>query len=257
MDYQYIQVTKPRAHIGVITLHRPEAANALHTPLANELAQALRNVDESWRVLVISGAGERAFCAGADLKERAGMDKKAWEKQHHAFESAFDALAELEIPVIAAVNGAAVAGGLELALACDLIVACKNATFAFKEATLGIMPGLGGTVRLPRAMGERTAMYMLLTSETVNAKTAEEMGLINRVCDHLMRDALDLAETIAAAAPLSTRAIKKSVREGMRLSLEDALELELKLYGTLIETEDRKEGNQAFLEKRKPRFQGQ
>lgn len=250
MDFQYIQTSKPSAHITCIMLNRPQAANALNTQLANELKLALAAVRDATdvRTLIITGAGSRVFCAGADLKERIGMDKAAWDVQHHAFEAAFAMLNAIEIPVIAAVNGAAIAGGLELALACDLIVASPNATFAFKEATLGIMPGLGGTQRLPRAIGERAALKMLLTSEKIDAEKALTLGLINRISRDIdvMPDALMLAEQIVQAAPLSIKAIKKAVREGASLPLQDALALELKLYATLIESDERKKRIAAF-----------
>lgn len=259
MNYQYIERHRIAARIASITLNRPEAANALNTALARELREALQRVaqDQDVRALIVTGAGDRAFCAGADLKERRGMDRQAWDAQHHAFEEALNALAALDIPTIAAVNGAAVAGGLELALACDLIVAHPRATFAFKEATLGIMPGLGGTQRLPRAIGARAAFEMLLLSDTIDAATALRLGLINRISgDDLLKEAHIMAEKIASSAPLSIRAIKKAVYQGSAMPLDAALKLELQLYGTLIETEDRIEGINAFNEKRKPQFNG-
>lgn len=230
-----------------ITLNRPEAANALSEQLAKQLAQAFENLGDV-RVILLTGTGEKAFCAGADLKERKGMDEAAWKRQHTALEAAVYAVSSCPVPVVAVVNGAAYGGGLELALACDFIIAAATARFALTEASLGIMPGLGGTQHLPRAIGERAAKEMLYTAQPIDAQKASALGLVNAVYppDVLHAEAVALAQTIAGNAPLSLKAIKKAMREGN----------ELAIYETLIHTKDRVEGNAAFLEKRKPVFGG-
>lgn len=260
--FETIELTAATDVIGQITLNRPEAANALNTQMGQELSEAFSNWQNylpNARVLILTGRGDRAFCAGADLKERRGMDKRAWEKQHQAFESALAALGDVPVPVIAAVNGAAVAGGLELALACDFIVAAGHAIFAFTEATLGIMPGLGGTQRLPRAIGSRKAKQMLFTGKPITSAQAREWGLVNEVAnrEYVLGETLAIAELIAANAPLAIRAIKSALQRGTETNLAEGLDIEMQHYSSLIDTEDRMEGINAFNEKRKPVFKGQ
>lgn len=254
---QALLVDTPAAHVVRLTLNRPEAANALSAALAHEIADAFQKLVDA-RVVILTGAGSRAFCAGADLKERLGMDESAWQAQHKALEDAVYAVRDCRVPVIAAVNGAAYAGGLELALACDFILSATTARFALTEATLGIMPGLGGTQALPRAIGMRAAKEMLFTGTPIDAPKAHAIGLVNHLHpqEHLQEHALELAKRIAANAPLSLTAIKAAMREGEGKSLMDAMTTELSHYGHLITTHDRIEGNRAFLEKRKPRFEG-
>jgi enoyl-CoA hydratase len=238
----------PAPHVCRITLNRPEAANALSQSLAGEIAQAFDNIGNC-RVVLLTGAGEKAFCSGADLKERKNMDEAAWKRQHEALEVAVHAVEACPVPVVAVVNGAAYAGGLELALACDFMVAATTARFALTESSLGIMPGLGGTQNLPKATGERAAKEMLYTAKPIDAEKALALGLVNALYtpETLQTEALALAQAIAANAPLSLRAIKKAMREGN----------ELAIYQTLINTKDRVEGNAAFLEKRKACFKGE
>lgn len=245
---QVIIKENPAEFICRITLNRPEAANALSQSLCEQLAQAFENIGDS-RVVLLTGAGERAFSSGADLKERQGMDEAAWKRQHDAMEAAVEAISHCPVPVIAVVNGAAYAGGLELALCCDFMIASTTARFALNEASLGIMPGLGGTQNLPKAIGERAAKEMLYTAKPIDAEKALLLGLVNALHApaKLQEEALKLATTIAANAPLSLKAIKKAVRDGN----------ELEIYKTLINTKDRVEGNSAFLEKRLPRFKGE
>ncbi len=245
---QVIIKENPAPFITRITLNRPETANALSQHLCEQLSQAFENIDNN-RAILLTGAGDRAFCAGADLKERQGMDEAAWKRQHDAMERAVEAVSKCPVPVIAVVNGAAYAGGLELALVCDFMIASTTARFALTEASLGIMPGLGGTQNLPKAIGERAAKEMLYTAKPIDAQKAYELGLVNALHspETLEAEALALATAIAANAPLSLKAIKKAVREGN----------ELAIYQTLINTKDRVEGNSAFLEKRKPKFTGQ
>ncbi len=243
-----------------VTLNRPDAMNALNTRMAEELRDAFRELGgrpaAELRAIVLTGAGERAFCAGADLRERDGMTDAAWYAQHVVFEETGAALGGCPVPVIAAVNGVALGGGCEIALACDFIVASENARFGQPEALRGIMPGLGGTQRLPRRIGVGRARELLYTGRLVGASEAQAWGLANRVVPlaSLASTAADLAKQIAAAGPLAVRAIKRSVAEGLDLTLPQALAAELRHYHVVVETEDRREGVRAFNEKRPPRF---
>lgn len=260
MPYQTLNVDYSNPALALLRLNRPEAANALNTRMAVELTSVFKHLGKKssrFKVVVLTGSG-RYFCAGADLKERRGMTKKAWGAQHAAFEKALYAILGCPIPVIAAVNGAAMGGGLELALACDFILASEGASLAFPEAGLGIMPGLGGTQTLPRAVGPRRAKELLFSGKRFSAEDACRWGLVNRSvpAESLLQETLTLAETIAGNAPLSVRAIKQSVNQGIALPLKAALQCELKHYKTLLNTGDRHEGIHAFNEKRKPAFTG-
>ncbi|NBX04440.1 MAG: enoyl-CoA hydratase [Alphaproteobacteria bacterium] len=246
--------------MAIIALDRPEAANALNKQMAGELAKifAATHHDRHLRAIVLTGKGEKAFCAGADLKERKGMDEAAWHAQHRAFEAALQGILDCPVPVIAAVGGAAFGGGLELALACDFIYASHNAKFALTEATLGIMPGLGGTTQLSRAVGARRAKELLYTGRAFSAQEAKEWGMVNKIVDisELMTESVAAAEKIAENAPLAIRAIKQSSRETDSLPLAQALATELRHYNRLLTTADRVEGINAFNEKRKAEFVG-
>lgn len=242
----------------MLTMNRVEAANALNTPLANALVNALSALPAATRCLVLTGEGAKAFCAGADLKERRGMETHAWEEQHRCFRAARDALLHCPLPIIAAVNGAAFGGGLELALACDFIYAAEHARFAASETTLGIIPGMGGTQTLPRAAGLRRARECLYTGAPFSANEAYAWGMVNRVlpAGELLPAALETATRIAGNAPLAVQAAKRVVNGGTDLKLEDAFALELKEYGKLLDTQDRHEGIEAFSTKRRPVFKG-
>lgn len=246
--------------VGVLRLNRPQRANALNTALAQELAAAFTAPGGAtgYRCLILTGAGERAFCAGADLKDRLGMDLAAWQAQHQAFQDAAAAMRCCPIPIIVAVNGAAFGGGLELTLIGDFALAADTARFALTEVTLGIMPGLGGTQRLARAVGRRRAAQQILTGQAFSAEQALAWGVVNEVHarERLLPRALELAAAIAANAPLAIRAAKAAVRATDELPLGDGLARERELYRTLIETADRREGIAAFNEKRKPEFRG-
>ncbi len=244
-----------------VTLNRPARANALNTQMGLDLLDLWTSLGASsgeLRCVLLTGAGERAFCAGADLKERNGMPDAQWQAQHEIFERQYWALLDLAIPVIAAVNGHAYAGGLELALACDFIYAVKTARFALTEVTLGIMPGAGGTQLLPRAAGERRAKEIIFTGQPFDATQALEWGIVNRLCepDRLMAEALATAAAICANAPLALRQAKKAIHAGLQLDLKSGLLFEIEAYNRLVPTEDRREGIRAFNEKRKPRFTG-
>jgi enoyl-CoA hydratase/carnithine racemase len=210
------------------------------------------------RCIILTGSGDRIFCAGGDLKERNGMTREQWQRQHELFERQYWTLTDLPIPVIAAVNGHAYAGGFEMVLSCDFAYGSSAARFALTEVSLGIMPGAGGTQNLPRAIGERRAKEMLMTARPITAQQAHEWGVLNEVCEsgQLMARALETARAIAGNAPLSIRQVKKSVRYGMQMELKTAYRFEVEAYNHLVETEDRYEGVRAFNEKRRPVFKG-
>lgn len=248
-------------HVLLVTLNRPAVSNAINTQMGRDLYQLWMHLTEDSgqvRCIVLTGSGDRAFCAGGDLKERQGMTKEQWLRQHELFERMYWALTDLPVPVIAAVNGHAYAGGLETVLSCDFAYGSINARFALTETTLGIMPGAGGTQNLPRAVGERRAKEILMTGDPFSAQQALEWGVLNEVCEpqDLMPRVLATAQRIADNAPLSVRQIKKSVRFGMQMELKTAYRFEVEAYNHLIETADRHEGINAFNEKRKPVFTG-
>lgn len=261
MTYQTIITDLVDESICLITLNRPQAANALNQHMAEELADALAQAAQTpaIRAIILTGSGKRAFCAGADLKERHGMDKAAWKIQHAAFEKALHAVMHCPKPVIAAVNGAAMGGGMELALACDMIYASKTARFGLTEATLGIIPGMGGTQILARAIGKQRAKEILFLGKVIGADEGHGLGFVNHTCqpESLMETVVAAAFMISSNAPQSLAAIKRSVDEGMDQPLAEALHTELRYYETLLETHDRHEGINAFNEKRKPRFTGE
>jgi len=258
--YETLLVERPSPHFQLVTLNRPETLNAINTRMGEELLDFFRSFDlyqePDLRVIVFTGAGERAFCAGGDLKERQGMDETTWKRQHLIFRTGRDTMNRIPIPLIAAVNGAAYGGGLEFALCCDLIVAAEHARFALSEIKLGIMPGNGGTQRLPRRIGPARAKEMILTGQPIEAAKALEWGLVNRVVPQarLLAEAMELAETVAANGPISLRQAKKAIDRGMDVALDSGLALEIECYNALVNTEDRHEGVNAFNEKRTPRF---
>lgn len=259
MDYTTLRTEKPAPHVLVVTLNRPEVLNALNTQMGRDVLDLWTRLTAEpgdVRCVVLTGAGERAFCAGGDLKERDGMTQAQWQAQHELFERGFMALMELPLPVIAAVNGHAFGGGLELALCCDFIYAARTARFALSEVRLGIMPGGGGTQNLPRAVGERRAKELILTAKPFSADEGAAWGLVNKVSEHCLRDALETAETISANAPLSVRQAKKSIHYGLQTDLLTGYRFEIEAYNRLVDTDDRREGVRAFNEKRKPLFKG-
>jgi enoyl-CoA hydratase len=259
MDYQTLAVEQQGEHILLVRLNRPQVLNALNTQMGKDqmdLWTRLTAEPGTTRCVVLTGAGDRAFCAGADLKERDGMTERVWRAQHEIFERAFMALMELPLPVIAAVNGHAFGGGLEMALCCDFIYAARTARMALPEVRLGLMPGGAGTQNLPRAAGERRAKELILSAEPFDAQQGYEWGIVNRVCDNALQEALVVAEKIAANAPLAVRQAKKSVHYGLQMDLATGYRFEIEAYNQLVGTDDRKEGVRAFNEKRKPKFQG-
>ena len=259
--YETLQIEDPRPHLRVVRMNRPQAMNAMNTRMGEELRDLFRDhaadaLADDLRCVVFIGAGERAFCAGADLKERQGMSEPIWRAQHVIFEEAAEALWRYPVPVIAAVNGVALGGGCELALCADFILAAETARLGQPEVMRGIIPGAGGTQRLPRRIGIARAKELLYTGRMLSAQEALEWGLVNHVVapEALLDKALALGEQIAANGPIAVRQVKKAVDRGLNGSLADGLVLELEAYNSTIPTEDRHEGVNAFNEKRPPQF---
>jgi len=257
--YQTLALEPRGEHVLLVTLNRPQVLNALNTQMGKDqvdLWTRLTAEPGNTRCVVLTGAGDRAFCAGADLKERDGMTETVWRAQHEIFERAFMALMECPVPVIAAVNGHAFGGGLEMALCCDFIYAARSARMALPEVRLGLMPGGAGTQNLPRAAGERRAKELILSAEAFDAQQGYDWGIVNRVCDNALEEALSTAEKISANAPLAVRQAKKSIHYGLQMDLATGYRFEIEAYNQLVGTDDRKEGVRAFNEKRKAKFQG-
>jgi len=260
-NFETIVLDRRDNGILLVTLNRPEASNALNTQMGLDLMELFEgfSVDlEGLRVVVLTGQGTKAFCAGGDLKQRNGMTDEAWQAQHLVFERMLRAILACPLPVIAAVNGAAYGGGCEIAAAADFVYAATEARFALTEVTLGIMPGAGGTQNLPRAIGERRAKELILSGLPFSATEAEAWGLVNRMLpqDALLPATLVIAERIAGNGPLSVRQAKQAIHRGLQMSLADGLAFEIEAYNRLVPTEDRREGVRAFNEKRKPDFKG-
>jgi enoyl-CoA hydratase len=259
--FSTLSVEYPQEHTVLVTLNRPEVANAMNTQMGLDLLDVFDGfcaAPNRQRCIVLTGAGAKAFCAGGDLKQRNGMTDEQWQDQHLIFERMIRAVLGCPVPVIAAVNGAAYAGGMEISLCADFIYAAENARFALTEVTLGIMPGAGGTQNLPRAVGSRRAKEILLTGRPFSAQQAYDWGMVNRICktETLAAEALETAAVIAGNAPISTRQIKQSVNMGLNTDLQTGMMFEIEAYNRLIPTEDRREGIAAFNEKREPVFRG-
>ncbi len=255
MSIDYVKDGK----IATITLNRPEALNAITPEMLRQLSEALVDFrdDDQIMVGIITGSGEKAFSIGADIRTMLPEMKRARAQNLPEPPTIMCGLTIWK-PLIAAVNGACLGGGLELALACDLRIASENATFGMPEVTLGLIPGWGGTQRLPRAIPMAKAAEMLLTGRPINAQEAYRIGLVNRVVPlaQLMSTARQLAELLCRPAPLAVRAAKQAVLQGIELALEDGLSLERRLNDFLLATEDFEEGCRAALENRKPIFKG-
>ncbi len=248
-----------RGKTAYITLNRPQALNALDIETLQELSLALIDFrdDDELLAAILTGAGERAFCAGADIQDELPSLKATRNKRWCEPPTIMRGL-ELWKPVIAAINGHALGGGLELALACDFRIAAENATFGFPEVTLGIIPDWGGTQRLPRSIPLAKAAELLLMGQRIDAQEAYRIGLVNKVVPlpQLLPTAEEWAERLCQLPPLAVRAAKEAMIRGIELSLEDGLRLESKLEASLWTTEDAEEAKQAFLAKRKPAFKG-
>jgi enoyl-CoA hydratase/carnithine racemase len=250
-----------RGAVEVWTIQGEARRNSLTMALLRELRSAIEAAaaDRTLRAVVLTGAGDRAFCAGADLKERARMTAEEVHGFHEADRDGFTAIERAPQPFVAALNGAALGGGLELALACDLRVAAEGAEVGLPEVALGIIPGAGGTARLPRIVGVGRAKDLVLTGRRVGAAEALAMGLVSRVAPaaRLRDEAVALAEQVARNAPISLRQAKRAIDGGFHLSLDDALALENRLYQDCLASRDRVEALRAFAEKRPPAFTGE
>lgn len=260
-NYETLNVQDLDENIRLITLNRPEVANAINTQMAAELLDFFSNLileSPLPRCLVVTGAGQKAFCAGGDLKQRNSMSDDDWRAQHLLIERAILAMADCPIPVLAAVNGVAFGGGLELILNMDFAYAADSARFALTETSLGIMPGAGGTQNLPRAVGMRRAKEIIFSAQAFSTQDALDWGIVNRLfaADRVLEETLTMARRIARNAPLSIRQAKKAIQLGAEMDRRTALYFEVEAYNHLVSTDDRREGVAAFNEKRPPRFQG-
>jgi enoyl-CoA hydratase len=260
MEFETILFKEDDSGIATITINRLQKLNALNSEAFKEIGQMIRhvNADTNIRVAIITGIGDKAFAAGTDIKAMEGMSPL--ESRNFAF-MAGEVLTSIENsdkPVIAAVNGLALGGGCELAMACDLRIASDQAKFGQPEINLGIIPGSGGTQRLPRLIGISKAKELLLTGEMLDADEAQKIGLINKVLPHkdLMQGTLKIARKIAAKSPIALKLVKTAVNKGMHMDLPTALTFEIELFSTCFSTDDQKEGFKAFFEKRLPVFRG-
>lgn len=261
--YKTILLEQKTQGVWVLTVNRPEALNALNSTVLNEMGEALRQIGEmpyeDARALIITGSGEKAFVAGADIKEINELDEEKALSFAQRGQSIFHELTLLKIPVIAAVNGFALGGGCELALGCDFIYASENAKFGLPEVSLGLIPGFGGTVRMARAIGQRRARELTYTGNMISASEALTMGLVNKVVPQvdLIPTVMKTVEAILSKAPIAVGSAKISINQAWDLDVEEAQKNEAKIFAELFTSEDVKEGTSAFIEKRKPQFKGQ
>jgi enoyl-CoA hydratase/carnithine racemase len=260
-SYRTLTVTRDvDGFVVTVELNRPEALNAMNTAMGEELLHCFDRLawDRQVRAVVFTGAGEKAFCVGGDLKEREGMTDEAWRAQHLIFEQGAARVLHCPVPVIAAVEGFAMGGGCELAVLSDFVVASESAVFAVPEVTRGIFPGIGGTQLLPRIIGAPAAKEMIFTGRRVAAPEARALGLVNHLVPRgqARAKALEIATAIAENGPVAVRQAKKAINWGSETDLETGMALAIEAYNNTVSTEDRLEGVRAFNEKRKPRFTG-
>jgi len=247
-------------NVYILSLNRPDALNALNTKMGVELIECFKYLEtqKELRVLIFTGSGEKSFCVGGDLKERKGMTQEAWKHQHDIFEDAYESIRTFPFPVIAAVNGFAMGGGMEMALSCDLCYVAEHAKMGLPEVKLGIIPGAGGTQLLPRTIPIKLAKELLYSGRSMTATEARETGLANGIfsSEELLSGTLEKAKEIAKNAPLSLKALKQSIDRGIQTNINAALSIELEEYYKCANSQDREEGVLAFNEKRKPVWQG-
>ena len=260
MSYQNIAINIDQK-IATITLNRPEKLNALNRRTLEELSDSLESLREnqSVRIVVVTGSGEKAFAAGADITEINNLDQEQGATFAAFGQNVFRKLETIGKPVIAAVNGFALGGGCELAMACHIRIASDNAKFGQPEVNLGLIAGYGGTQRLPRLVGLSNANYLLLTGEIIDAKRAKMIGLVSEVLpqDKLRARTIEIANTLISKAPLALKNTLEATYNGLHCALDEAMAVEAKHFGNVCSTEDMQEGTSAFLEKRKPNFKGQ
>lgn len=246
--------------VAVVTLNRPKVLNALNNQTLAELASCLAGLkaDPEVRAIILTGAGEKSFVAGADINELAALSPVEGQAHARRGQLIFDAIENLGKPVIAAINGFALGGGCELAMACTMRLAADTARFGQPEVNLGLIPGYAGSQRLPRLVGKGIALEILLTGDMVGAQRAYEIGLVNRVVPaaELMAEARKLAQALAAKAPIAVRFILDAVNQGLEAPFAVGQYLETSLFGTIASSEDMREGTKAFLEKRRAEWQG-
>jgi enoyl-CoA hydratase len=259
MEFKYITYEKSEA-IATITLNRPEALNSFNPDMKNEVLQALEDIknDENTRVVILTGAGEKAFSTGADIKAMKGMNALKARELSLMGETLCNAFENLEKPVIAAINGYALGGGLEVAMACDIRIASENARMGQTEVNIGLIPGWGGTQRLTRLIGRTKAKELIFTGKMIDAKTAEQLGIVNMVVapDKFKETVRQFASELALKAPVALKVAKAVINKGAEISLDAAIALEREGFGVAASTEDLQEGVSAFTEKRKPTFKG-
>lgn len=257
--YQTVHYEK-NGNIGILTINRPEALNALNSTVIGELELVINEVEKDGELgcLILTGEG-RSFVAGADIGEQKPFDLTGGRNWGRRGSALFRRIEKLEIPTIAAVNGFALGGGCELAMACDIIVASEKAKFGQPEVTLGITPGFSGTQRLPRRVGVAKAKELIFSGKMIKADEAKEIGLVNAVYapEELMNGALEMARSFAKNAPIAVKYSKACIDRGMQMDIDDGIALENEMFGMCYATEDQKEGMTAFLEKRSATFKNQ
>jgi enoyl-CoA hydratase/carnithine racemase len=246
--------------VAIVTINRPKVLNALNSQTLDELHRVILELkqDDSARVVILTGAGDKSFVAGADINELAVQTPTSGREHALAGQQVFDAIENMGKPVIAAINGYALGGGCELAMACTLRIAADTAKLGQPEITLGLLPGYAGTQRLPRLVGTGKALEMILTGALIGAEEAQQIGLVNRVVPAawLMVETRKLADHLATSAPIAMRYIISAVSKGVEMPFAEACQYEATLFGLIASTDDMREGTTAFLEKRKPEFKG-
>lgn len=259
MEYRYLKIDKTE-NVGWIIINRPESLNSVNMDVMRELSQAFQNIekDENIKVVVLTGAGDKSFIAGADIKHMDEISAQQLRDEQLEGQAVFRHIEDLRKPVIAGINGYAFGTGTEIALACDLRIASEHAKFGLPEINLGIMPGYGGTQRLPRLIGVAKAKELMMTGEFISSEEALRIGLVNYVVPHkdLNDEIMKLAKRICEKAPIALQMIKETVNFGVQMELTSAIRFEARLSNILFNTEDKVEGMRAFVEKRKPNFKG-
>ncbi len=257
---QSLVLEERRGQIALITLNRPEAMNSINFPMLLSLKERMQGLhfDSGVRVVIITGAGDKSFCAGADLKERASFSDQQVKDYIHTIRNLFTFIESLNKPVIAAINGVALGGGMELLLACDIRIASSSAQMGLIETRLAIIPGAGGTQRLPRLVGRGKAKELIFTGRRIGAREAMDIGLLNKICepDALIPECMQMAEMILETGPIAIQQAKFAINNGIETDLHTGLAIETNAYWLTIPTEDRLEGLAAFREKRKPVYKG-